>query len=81
MTMRKIRVVCAIDGYLLECSFEDGSRRIADIKPYLKSEAFQSLQEVAVFKRVTNNGDYVSWQNEEIDLSADTLWHIGKVVE
>ena len=78
--MRKIQMVKATDGYLLECFFDDGSTRMADIKPYLQTEAFQPLQDITIFKRVKNNQYYVSWRNEEVDLSADTLWHIGKVI-
>jgi hypothetical protein len=78
--MRMIQKVKATDEYLLECSFDDGSRRMADIKPYLQTQAFQPLHDVNIFKRITNNQYYVSWQNEEIDLSADTLWHIGREV-
>lgn len=79
--MRKLQIVKAKDGYLLDCYFNDGSRKVADIKPYLQSEAFQPLNDIAIFKLVTNNQLYVSWQNEEVDLSADTLWHIGRAVE
>lgn len=78
--MRKLQIVKATDGYLLECSFDDGSIRMADIGPYLQTEAFRPLQDISIFKRVKNNQYYVSWRNEEVDLSADTLWHIGKVV-
>ena len=79
--MRKILEVRAIEGYFSEYFFDDGSRKMADIRPYLDSEAFRSLHDLAVFKEVENNKYYVSWQNEEIDLSADTLWHIGKFVK
>jgi hypothetical protein len=78
--MRNLRTVQVKERYFLECSFDDGSVKMADIKPYLKSEAFRPLTDVMIFKRVINNRNYVSWPNEEVDLSADTLWHIGKVV-
>ncbi|TKT88773.1 DUF2442 domain-containing protein [Dyadobacter frigoris] len=78
--MRTIKNLKATDGYSLECYFDDGGKRNADIKPYLKSEAFQWLQDINNFKQVRNNQYFVSWKNEEIDLSADTLWHIRKVV-
>lgn len=76
--MRNIRTVQARDGYLLECYFDDGSIKTADIKPYLNSEAFRPLRDIMIFNKVINHHYYVSWPNEEVDLSADTLWHIGK---
>ena len=60
INMREIREVKAIEGYLLEFSFDDGSRKMADIRPYLDSEAFRSLHDLAVFKQVENNKYYVS---------------------
>jgi len=77
--MKKIEMVKATEEYSLECHFDDGSKRKADNKPYLKSEAFIWLRDLNNFKQVVNSQYFVSWRNEEIDLSADTLWHIGKV--
>ena len=65
--------------FFLECSFDDGSIKMADIKPYLSSEAFQPLRDIMIFKTVINNENYVSWPNEEVDLSEDTLC-IGRVL-
>ena len=67
-----------MDKYLLECVFEDGTIKIADISPYLDTEVFKPLLEIALFKQLKNHRGYLSWLNEEVDLSADTLWHIGR---
>jgi hypothetical protein len=75
--MRMLKKVTLKDDYLLVCRFDNGIEKWADIKPYLHSEAFAPLQKMSVFYAVQNNAYYVSWLNEAVDLSADTLWHIG----
>lgn len=54
--MKTIKQLKATDEYSLECYFEDGSKRYADIKPYLKSEAFQWLQDIIILikLKITN---------------------------
>ena len=78
--MRSLTMVQVRDGFFLECSFDDASIKMADIKPYLSSEAFQPLRDIMIFKTVINSENYVSCPNEEVDLSTDTLWHIGRVL-
>ncbi len=77
MFMKKLQQVEPLSDFLLSCLFEGGVHKIADVKPYLQSEAFKSLKDMAVFNKVVNKLYYVEWLNEEVDLSADTLWHIG----
>lgn len=69
--------VIALERYQLVCTFNNGVEKVADMAPFLIAEVFIPLQNVAIFSQVQNHGDYISWLNEEIDLSADTLWHIG----
>ncbi len=75
--MRNIQSILATDTFQLECVFDDGVKKTADITPYLNAEAFKPLTDIHIFKQVKNNKNYVSWHNEEVDLSADTIWHIG----
>jgi len=75
--MRKLRSVTALGNFTLDCVFENGVQKIADINPYLNSEVFMPLKNISLFSQVENKLDYVSWLNDEVDLSADTLWHIG----
>lgn len=58
--MKTMKQLKATDEYSLECYFEYGSKRYADIKPYLKSEAFHWLQDINNFKQVKNNEYFVS---------------------
>jgi hypothetical protein len=76
--MRTITDIKALSDYRLECVFDDGSKRIADIKPYLTAEAFKPLSDPRVFSAaLRNKGYFVEWKDQDIDLSADTLWHIS----
>lgn len=75
--MRQLKSVRAISDYALQCVFENGTQKIASSKPFLNAEAFKPLSVISIFNQVENKGFYVSWLNEEIDLSADTLWSIG----
>ena len=76
--MRTITAIKPLSNYRLECLFSDGTKKIADIKPYLGKEAFKPLIDPHVFASALYNGGYfVEWKNYEIDLSADTLWHIS----
>ena len=80
--MRTITDIKPLINYRLECLFSDGTKRIADIKPFLDKEAFRPLKDPNVFASALVNGGYfVEWKNYEIDLSADTLWHISANVE
>jgi hypothetical protein len=76
--MRTITNIKALSDYRLECVFEDGSKRIADIKPFLNAEAFKPLLDPRIFaSTLSNQGYFVEWKDQDIDLSADTLWHIS----
>jgi hypothetical protein len=75
--MRKLSDVKPLDNYRLKCLFADGTTKIANIKPYLDKEAFKPLSDPLIFKSVRNGGYFVEWVNYEVDLSADTLWHIS----
>jgi hypothetical protein len=76
--MRTLKEVRPLRDFRIECIFNDGSRKIADIKPFLSAEAFKPLLDPVIFSSMLrNNGYFVDWKQQEIDLSADTLWHIA----
>lgn len=75
--MKTIVSIQAIENFKLLCNFSDGSTKIADAFPYLKGEAFKPLLNPTAFSKIENQKLYVEWPEYELDLSADTLWHIG----
>jgi len=62
-----------LDDYRLELVFENGERRIFDVKPYLERGVFKRLQNRATFQGVRVVAGSVEWPGE-IDLSYDTLY-------
>lgn len=79
--MRLLTDITPLPDYRLICTFDDGTKKVADISQYLQSEVFKPLQNTELFNSVQNQQYYVEWLDGEVDLSADTLWHVGELVE
>lgn len=79
--MRLLINVAPLSNYRLACIFDNGTEKVADITQYLQSEAFKPLQKPELFNKVQNRAYYVEWLDGEVDLSADTLWHIGVALQ
>ncbi len=75
--MRILTDIKPLSNYRLECLFSDGTKKIADIRPFLVKEAFKPSANPHVFASAYNGGYFVEWKEYEVDLSADTLWHIS----
>ncbi len=61
------------EDYLLLLTFENGEKRVFDLKPYLEKPVFKQLQNITLFKTVRVISGSVEWQGE-VDLSYDTLY-------
>jgi uncharacterized protein DUF2442 len=61
------------EDYCLLLTFENGEKRIFDLKPYLEKPVFRSLKNAALFKTARVVSGSVEWQGE-VDLSYDTLY-------
>ncbi|MCC6501044.1 MAG: DUF2442 domain-containing protein [Anaerolineales bacterium] len=61
------------DDYRLLLTFENGEKRIFDLKPYLDKGVFTRLKNTALFKTARVVAGSVEWIGE-IDLSYDTLY-------
>jgi hypothetical protein len=61
------------DDYLLLLTFENGEKRIFDLKPYLEKSVFKQLRNIALFKSARVVSGSVEWQGD-VDLSYDTLY-------
>jgi hypothetical protein len=51
---------------------QDGRTGHFDVRPYLRLEAFEELQDIAEFMKLRNGGYFVEWACGA-DLSADTI--------
>jgi hypothetical protein len=61
------------EDYRLLLTFENGEKRIFDLKPYLDKGVFVRLKDIALFKTARVVSGSVEWHGE-IDLSYDTLY-------
>jgi hypothetical protein len=62
-----------LDDYRLDLVFENGERRIFDVKPYFHRGIFSRLQNKATFQAVRVVAGSVEWPGG-LDLSYDSLY-------
>ncbi|MBC8183019.1 DUF2442 domain-containing protein [candidate division KSB1 bacterium] len=68
----RINEVIPLSNYTLRIVADEGVSGIFDVAPYLKYEAFQPLQKISEFMKISNGGYFVEWECGA-DLSADTI--------
>lgn len=71
--MRKVIEAIANDDFTLDLTFDDGSVRRFDMKPYLDFPVFQELKDINYFRKITVKFDTVQWPGEQ-DVSPETLY-------
>lgn len=71
--MREVINVEPKEDYILLLTFENGEKRIKDMKPYLEKGVFQKLKEKKFFNQVKISFGTICWNNE-IDLCPDNLY-------
>jgi hypothetical protein len=59
-----IKEVKPQDNYLLLLTFENGERRLFDMKPYLDCGILKELKELSLFNTVKISFDSIEWDNE-----------------
>jgi hypothetical protein len=75
--MRTIDEIMVLKGYRLKVIFQSGDARIFDFKQFFNTEnVFSKLKDEYLFRNVKNRKYFVEWQ-DEIDISADTLFLEG----
>jgi len=68
-----LKSVEALNDYQLALEFQNGERRIFDMKPYLSRGIFIRLQNPALFQAAAVVAGSVEWP-DGLDLSYDTLY-------
>ena len=69
----KVKSVRPQSGHELALEFENGERRLFDIRPYLDMGVFKQLRDPSRFQSARVVAGSVEWAGE-IDLSYDTLY-------
>ena len=52
-----------LNNYELEIKFDNGERKIFDVKPYFKFKIFSELKDFEKFKKVQISGLSIEWEN------------------
>jgi hypothetical protein len=79
----KVKAVEPLPDYRLRVEFSEGTVKKYDLKPLFgKWDSFQTLLTVSgLFEQVkADTGGYAVAWNDDIDLSADELWHNGSEI-
>ena len=68
-----VKTIAPQNDFMLDIIFENGERRVFDLKPYLLKGVFTRLQNPALFRAARVVAGSVEWPGE-LDLSYDTLY-------
>ena len=80
MLQHKLIDVVPLQNYMLELHYENGEKRIFDVKPYLKGSWFEKLKDVSVFKTVKVVDNWTVEWSEGQDICPDTLYEDSIIV-
>ena len=72
----RVKKVEARDDYTLALTFEDGERKVFDMKPYLNRGVFRELNDIEMFKTVRVCFSSVAWANDA-DFDPEALYSLG----
>lgn len=78
--MREIIEVKPLNDYKLLLTFNNGEKRIKDMKPYLDRGIFKQLRNKEFFESVKIAYGALSW-NENIELCADSIYMTSELVK
>ena len=72
----RVKKVEAQNDYTLVLTFEDGKRKLFDMKPYLDKGVFRELKDIAMFKTARVCFSSVAWAND-VDFDPEALYDLG----
>ena len=75
-----IKEVKPLDNYLLHLTFENGEKRLFDLKPFLDFGIFRELKDLRLFKTVRTSFDSIEWDNEA-DFDPEILYQKSLKIE
>ena len=68
-----VKEVKPSSDYFLLLTFENGEKRLFDMKPYLHTGIFTELKDISLFNTVKISFDTIEWDNEA-DLDPEFLY-------
>ncbi|WP_353095843.1 DUF2442 domain-containing protein [Tissierella praeacuta] len=75
-----IKDVKPLSDYQLLLTFENGEKRIFDMKPYLNKGIFKELKDEKKFRSVRVSFDSIEWSNQA-DIDPETLYEKSKIYQ
>jgi hypothetical protein len=75
-----VKQVCPLADHQLLITFDNGERRVLDVKPYLGAGVFTALRDATLFNSVRVSFDTVQWANGA-DLCPEVLYAESRLVE
>ena len=69
-----------LENYMLEILFDNGERKVFDVKPYLKFKAFEKLKCIDTFNTVRIAGLSIEWENGE-DICPNELYNNAETIK
>ena len=69
-----------LEDYQLLLTFENGEKRIFDMKPYLDKGVFQELKDEKMFRTVRVSFDSIEWANQA-DIDPEVLYEKSKAYQ
>jgi len=69
-----------LQDYQLLLTFENGEKRIFDMKPYLNKGIFKELKDENVFRSVRVSFDSIEWSNQA-DIAPEVLYKWGQATD
>ena len=68
-----------LTNYILEITFNNGEKRLFDVKPYMKFKLFNELENLNEFEKVKISGLSIEWPNGA-DICPDELYNNSKLI-
>ena len=75
--MHKVTKVMPLENFCILAEFENGEKRIADIKPLFVKNIFAPLKNIQLFNKVYVEYGAVTWKDHngnEVDICPDKLY-------
>jgi len=79
MLRPRAKVVEPVEDYKLVVTFNNGEKKIFDVKPYFNYPIFKALEDEKMFKTVHIGGISVEWLNGA-DICPDELYFDSKPI-
>lgn len=72
----RVKHVLAREDHTLVLTFEDGAKKVFDVKPYLEKGVFRELKDINMFKTARVFFSTVAWANGA-DFDPEGLYELG----